>query len=85
MRLDSRLERMEQALGVYQGYEPQCRISLRFLGQVLSCPADGCWDGCARAKEILLGILATMEKRMMDDKNDTIIDNNRINHFKHRR
>jgi hypothetical protein len=65
MKLESRLMVMERAVGAgcYDEGGSQCPYTLRFLGQVLSCPSGGCWDGCLRAKEIILNRVALMESR----------------------
>jgi hypothetical protein len=64
MNLASRLEQMEQALAARANYENQCPHTQRFLGQVLPCPHGGCWDGCGRAREIILARVELMEQKI---------------------
>ena len=65
MTLVSKITQMERLLGVDGEGKRQCPHSLRFLGQVLPCPDGGCWDGCRRAKEIIIERLALMESRSL--------------------
>jgi hypothetical protein len=63
MKWGSRLARIERLLGAYGDYKCQCPHTLRFLGQGLPCPEGNCWDGCKRAKGILLELMEIRQRR----------------------
>jgi hypothetical protein len=70
MTLVSKIAQMERLLGVVDGEcSPQCPHAPHFLGRALPCPDEqGCWDGCQRAKEILLQRVALMGSRLRSEE-----------------